>query len=123
MKIYLLFIAFLIGGIISYGQEKVHLTGQVKDKETKEVLIFTTVAVYHNSDSLVTGGVTNDKGYFDLPVLPGVYQIVVSNVAYISDTLQTGNVYGDKFLGVIKLKLSDETLGEHKVTGSAINNV
>jgi len=122
MKKYLLFAVLLIGGILINGQQKIMLTGQVKDEKTKENLIFTTVAVYHNMDSLVTGGVTNDKGYFNLPVQSGDYKIVISNVAYESDTIETGMVYADQFLGVIKLKQSDKTLDEHQVKGSAINN-
>ncbi len=40
---------------------KFGVSGQVKDKNSKDALMFCTVSVYSLTDSLVTGGITNEK--------------------------------------------------------------
>ncbi|MCD6090569.1 MAG: outer membrane beta-barrel protein [Bacteroidales bacterium] len=100
----------------AYAQAKI--SGQIKDGETREALIYCSLSVYNLQDSLITGGVSNDKGYFIIPLQRGSYNLVSSYIGYQNDTL-TLNVSGkDQFLGNIKLNGNQNDLSEIEVKGS-----
>ena len=96
-------IIILLNSSLLLANPKLEITGQVKDSNTKEALIFCTVSVYDSQDSLIMGAVTNDNGFFNLPLNRNNYKIIISYVGYISDTLNL-SVNEDKFLGIIKLE-------------------
>ena len=100
-------------------QNQVQVTGQVKDLESKESLPYCKVVALAANDSIVSGGITDDKGYFRLPLGPGQYKLVVSFYGYDSDTIQTGPLRADKFVGVIKLKPNALNLDEMNVEASS----
>ena len=97
-------ICFLFSSFQANAQEPVEVSGQVKDKENKENLPYCKVIALDNNDSIVQGGITDDKGFFSLPLNPGQYTLVISFYGYENDTVQTGPVQEDSFLGVFKLK-------------------
>jgi len=100
-------------------QNNIELSGQVKDKESGDNLMYCTVSVFNSSDSLITGGITNEKGYFNIPVNPGKYKIVFSYTGYIPDTIVTGVVIDNRFLGIFKLKKDLQSLDEVEITASS----
>ena len=97
---------------------QVEISGQVKDNSTKEALIFSTISVYNLSDSLITGGVTDDNGFFSIPLHGGSYNLVSSYVGFQADTLNI-NVQGEtEFLGTIKLDPDKSELKEVEIKAS-----
>jgi len=104
-------------------QNKVNITGQVKDAQTKEVLEFCTVSVYNTADSLMAGAITDDKGFFDIPVSQGAYRIVFSFMGYKNDTTPTITVMQNTFLGVFKLTADVKMLNEFTVKTSSRENL
>ena len=97
---------------------QVEISGQVKDNSTKEALIFSTISVYNLSDSLITGGVTDDNGFFSIPLHGGSYNLVSSYVGFQPDTLNI-NVQGEnEFLGTIKLDPDKSELKEVEIKAS-----
>ena len=91
-------------------QTQVEVSGQVKDQDTKENLPYCKVVAIDANDSIVSGGITDDKGYFKLPVKQGQYMLVISFIGYEKDTVPTGLLREDSFLGVFRLKPSVQEL-------------
>ncbi len=88
----------------SRAQQSIEVSGQVKDSETREVLPFCKVVALNNAGEITQGGFTDDKGFFKLPLSPGEYSLVVSFYGYSNDTIATGLLREDAFVGVVKLK-------------------
>ena len=121
-KVIVLIVAILVSNI-SLGAVtpplKVEISGQVKDQETKENLLYSKVIVLNKTDSIIAGGITDEKGFFKIPVNPGQYKFVITSYGYISDTLSTRMVRDHIFLGVIKLNKNVLNLEEMKVLASS----
>ena len=100
-------------------QNSVEISGQVKEAETGKNLMYCSVAVLNSADSLVTGGITNDKGYFSIPVPRGRYKLAFSFVGYVPDTVELGPVNSSRFLGIYKMKKDARALGEVEVKPAA----
>ncbi|MDX2360585.1 MAG: outer membrane beta-barrel protein [Crocinitomicaceae bacterium] len=99
--------------------QQVEISGQVKDDITKESLPFCKVVALNANDSIMQGGITDDKGFFRLPLSPGGYTIVISTYGYISDSLAIGVGREDNFLGVFRMKTNVVELGEMNVEASS----
>ncbi len=102
-----------------YAQSSVELSGQIKADIAGDNLMYCSVAVLNLADSLITGGITNEKGYFYIPVKPGSYKLAYSYMGYVSDTVIIGNISNSKFLGIYKMKKDLQSLDEVEVTASS----
>jgi hypothetical protein len=124
MKLRLLFILAI--SLFTYksasAQSMVELTGQVKDAEIKNSLEFCTISIFNLKDSLITGGVSDENGFFSIQVPMGYYRINFSFIGYQTDTLKNVVVSQNKFLGVIKLKPDVKFLKEISVKTSSNEN-
>lgn len=96
---------------------QVNISGQVKDSESKEALSYSTVSVFNTKDSLIASGVTNDKGFFSIPLKRGEYDFIFNYLSYQTDTVKVKVSGSDRFLGNIKLDRSDAELAEVVVKG------
>ena len=76
MKKYFTIIGIVFFTLSAAAQGKVEISGQIKDNQTKNNLEFCNVAVLNTKDSLITAGVTSNKGFFSIPVDPGYYRFV-----------------------------------------------
>lgn len=112
-------LSFILFSFHTNAQETVDITGQVKDDQTKENLPYCKVVALNAADSIVRGGITDEDGYFRLPLQPGQYRVVVSAYGYDNDTIQTGPFREGKFLGISKLKASVLEMGDVEVTASS----
>lgn len=102
-----------------HAQSKVELTGQVKDAQTKKNLEFCAISVFNQKDSLITGSVTNEKGYFTIPLNGGRYKVIASFIGYKADTVVTTISDASKFFGVMKLQPDIKKLSEVSIKSSA----
>ncbi len=121
MKLKLLFVVVIISNTL-FAQQKPELTGQIKDAKTKDNLEFCTVAVYNSKDSLITGGVTESKGFYTIALDLGSYYLVVHNIGYKTDTTRVFDISENKFLGVLKLEPDAAQLAEVTVSTRADEN-
>lgn len=115
-------LAFFMLWMISrplFAQSTVEISGQIKGAQTGKNLTYCSVAVLNPADSLITGGITNDKGYFSIPVHRGRYKLVFRYVGYVPDTVNIGTVTGSKFLGIYKMKKDLRSLNEVEVKASS----
>ena len=122
MKYRLLFLLITIGSSI-FAQDKVEITGQIKDFNTKNALEFCSVVAYNQKDSLITGCATDDKGYFTIPLDRGMYYLQITYMGYKKDTIKSLYAYENKFIGVIKLEPDSAFLKEITVKASSSMNL
>lgn len=106
-----------------FAKQNIEITGQVKDNQTKKTLEFCSVSAYTPSDSLITGSVTNDNGFFSILLESGYYYFVISYIGYDTDTTELFVVTENKFLGVFKLIPNEKLLKEFYVTASSHDNL
>ncbi len=107
----------------SKAQSLVEVTGQIKDADSKKALEFCTIAALNKKDSLISGTVSDQSGYFTLQVPKGVYKFKISFIGYTADTTKSILVGSDKFLGVFKLKPDVKILSEFSVKTSSQENL
>ena len=107
-----------LSGLCFQAQAQVEISGQIKDNDTKESIPFCNISVYNQQDSLLTGGISDDKGFFMVPLNPGPYNLLFSYVGYTTDTLRVDVGMEARFLGIIKMKSAEAALGEVLVKGS-----
>lgn len=98
------------------------LSGKIVDADTGFPMDFTTVSLFSKKDSsLVTGGLTNDKGEFSVPDIPlGVYRVKISFIGYrdaVRDTLRIASTKPEVNLGTVKIRPAAQALDEVVVSG------
>jgi len=87
-----------------YGRNvEYNVSGQVKDKQTKEPVPYCPVLILNGKDSTVAFSLTNAKGYFTIPVKRGKYKLQVRFMGYETVVMPLQVSDGDKFIGTIKL--------------------
>ena len=70
-------------------QTPVEISGQIKDAESKKALEFCTVSAFNKKDSLITGTVSDESGYFTLQLPKGTYKFKISFIGYKTDSVST----------------------------------
>ncbi len=122
MKRLFTFLFIIINISVLFAQGQVTVTGQVKDMQTKKSLEFCSVTVVNAKDSLIKNCVTDNNGFFSLPLDMGYYRFIFSYIAYKTDTTAFMTITENKFLGVFKLTADEKMLKEVSVkAGSRAN--
>ncbi len=103
------------------------ITGQVKDKITNKNLAYCNITLLKEKE-VVSGGISDDDGYFYFNVYSGRYKIIFSYIGYRNDTITTNLTNSNKFLGVFKLspivnQLSDVIIKTSKITNKIDKDV
>ena len=121
MRDKILLLLICLTTITLFSQEKVTVSGQLFDAETKESLPFANVALHTFKDNLlVTGAMTGIDGRFEIQQIPiGKYEIYFSFIGYTGkqQTLLAGGLNSIFDLGKIELTPSTEALEEVEVFG------
>ncbi|SHI49611.1 outer membrane beta-barrel family protein [Algibacter luteus] len=115
----LLLIFFLFTGF-TFAQraeiKEVKISGNVIDKETKLPLEYATIAFFNkNQNKIVTGGITNAKGDFNIPVPTGTYDITIEYISFKTITIPNKIISKNENLGVFSLEINAETLAEVEI--------
>lgn len=95
--------------------EKISILGKVIDKETKQPLEYATVVIKSLNGEIVTGGITDINGLFDVQVSRGTYNISVEFISFKSYTLLNKEINKTTDLGVISLELDAQALDEVEI--------
>jgi len=97
------------------------VTGQVIDASSGQALEYTNISFYRLRDSLlVTGGITDAEGKFNIVVKPGRYYSIVQFISYKAKSISSLAIRPDSDgldMGVIKLVSDQELLHEVVVQG------
>ena len=105
----------------TYAQQKggpssqIHITGKVIDFDTKEPLEYATVVIRPVEGDLLSGGITDAKGNFDVKVAKGNYNISVEFISFKTKTFNSRDVSKNTNLGTIELALNAESLDEVEI--------
>ena len=102
---------------------KYKVSGQIKDKETKKPVPYCPVIILNQKDSTVAFSLTNDKGYFTIPVKPGKYKMALRFMGYQPDTLPLEITNSDKIVGILKLKPQTNKLKTVVVKKATVKNL
>jgi outer membrane receptor protein involved in Fe transport len=101
-------------------QQKGKLRGQVQERGTTKALPFATVGVYTEKDSLIGGGIADEKGVFDVVLPLGKFYAVVEFMgfeAYKTTTFVLTKEQSQVDLGPQLLQASTANLNEVLVQG------
>ena len=94
----------------------VKITGKIIDKETKEPLEYATVAFFSKQQNkIVTGGITDVKGNFNIPVPAGIYDVSIEYISFKKITLGDRRLLDDTNLGTFEMEIDAQSLGEVEV--------
>jgi ferric enterobactin receptor len=96
-------------------QDKLKISGIVKDMNTRENLAFATVQIWDEA-KLVTGMSCNEKGEFAFLLKAGIYKVRVDFVGYEQKLVQNIDLKGDLDLKIMEMKPSQTMLTEITVS-------
>ncbi|PKP23243.1 MAG: hypothetical protein CVU05_00350 [Bacteroidetes bacterium HGW-Bacteroidetes-21] len=118
-----LLVLFISLSTALFSQNKVEVTGQVKDAITKDALEFCSVSVQNPAKEIVSGTVTDQKGFFTISLNPGAYRFVYSFIGYVTDTSEMTMVGSNKFVGVINLVQDVNFISEVNIKTNSSENL
>ncbi|MCF1421900.1 outer membrane beta-barrel family protein [Mangrovimonas futianensis] len=97
-------------------EKNITVTGKVIDQSSKQPLEYATIAFYSTSDNqLVTGGVTDENGNFELTLKSGIYNVTIEFMTFKKKTLSNQQLSSSKDFGTISLEPSTEALDEVEI--------
>lgn len=92
-------------------QKEVTIKGNVIDEETKEPLEYATIAFFSKKlNKIITGGITDSKGNFSIPVQTGTYDIRIEYIGFKTQTIADKEITKNENLGNFSLSLDAEAL-------------
>jgi len=117
--IVLIFCAILsINSIAQQGRNNINqvsVTGQIIDKETKQSLEYATIIFTPLNGEKITGGITNEKGEFEIEVTKGTYTISAEFISFKTKTFKNKIINTDLNLGTIFLEINAQSLNEIEI--------
>lgn len=104
---------FLLTTHVISAQQEVSVTGVVMDQDVNQPLEYATIAFFSKSENrIVTGGITDLDGKFDIKVPKGTYDISVEYISYSTKTIPNKTINQDTNLGVMGIAIDAQSLGE-----------
>ncbi len=94
----------------TYAQQEVFVSGQVIDSITNHGLESCTIGFFNTKQVLVTGTTTDSKGYFEIGLQPGKYQMILDYIGYLKISMQVIIRKNNQFLGTFRLSPDDNLL-------------
>jgi outer membrane receptor protein involved in Fe transport len=97
-------------------KREVKITGKVIDKDSNQPLEYATIAFYSKQQNkIVTGGITDIKGNFNISVPTGMYDISIEYISFKTQTITEKRITSNENIGVFSLYIDVEALGEVEV--------
>ncbi len=94
----------------TYAQQEVFVSGQVIDSITNHGLESCTIGFFNTKQVLVTGTTTDSKGYFEIGLQPGKYQMILDYIGYLKISKQVIIRKNNQFLGTFRLSPDNNLL-------------
>lgn len=117
-KLLFLTLALLVSAPIIAQQKvatKFSVTGKVYDKLTNQPLEYTTIIITPVKNKKITGGITNQKGEFDVEVAEGEYNITIEFLSFKPFQIKNKKISSHTNLGTIKLEEDSQSLNEVEI--------
>jgi len=84
---------------------KIKISGKVIDKETNQPLEYATVSLQNTKrTTLLTGTITDEKGFFEIEIIPGAYNIKVEFLTFKTLEIKAKDLKSSSNLGVYSLE-------------------
>ncbi|WKZ60053.1 MAG: outer membrane beta-barrel family protein [Cyclobacteriaceae bacterium] len=112
-NLFILTFVTALGFVTSAWSQSISIKGRILDKETSEPIPFATFSLYSADSSLITGGIADMNGAFEVSTKPGSYYGLVQVVSYRNQFVplrQYSQAVTD--LGKIELVANVQTLNE-----------
>ncbi len=119
----LFFTILILSGTTAFAEKEAGVTGQIKDAKSKKAIEFCTVRIFNMKDSLISGAITDSKGFFSVPLSPGNYKFLAEYIGYKSDTVNVSVRTGTEFIGIVKLMPVENSIDEVTITGKSKINL
>ncbi|MDP3352380.1 MAG: outer membrane beta-barrel family protein [Flavobacteriaceae bacterium] len=117
-KIILMSLVILVS-ISVFAQQKLPvkyiITGKVYDKLSNQPLEYTTIVLQPIKTKKITGGITNQKGEFEIEATEGEYNITVEFLSFKPFVIKNKKIESNTNLGTIFLTENSESLREVEV--------
>src|SRR5690606_786287 len=81
-NLFILTFVAAIGFVTSAWSQSISIKGRILDKETSEPIPFATFSLYATDSTLITGGIADMNGAFEISTKPGSYYGLVQVVSY-----------------------------------------
>ena len=92
---------------------EVTITGKVIDKLTNQGLEYATIAFFSKrQNKIVTGGLTDAKGNFSIPIPSGMYNITIEFIGFKTQTIEDRRITKNENIGTFTLGEDAESLDE-----------
>ena len=108
-------ITFTIVTASNTPNEKVSVFGKVIDSETKQPLEYSTIIIKNLNGKIITGGITDSNGFFDIQVAKGTYNISIEFISFKTKYILNKVINGSTDLGTIFLEINAESLDEVEI--------
>nr|WP_299214207.1 TonB-dependent receptor [uncultured Allomuricauda sp.] len=96
----------------------IKITGKVIDTDTGQPLEYATLILQRTKNpERITGGITDAMGMFEVETFPGVYNIRIEYISYITYEVKAQVLRTSTDLGTIKLSIDVEQLEDVEVVG------
>ncbi|OBX21775.1 outer membrane receptor protein involved in Fe transport [Gelidibacter algens] len=110
---FLFTLLFLFTSNLVSAQDEVSITGTVMDKDVNQPLEYATIAFFSKKENkIITGGITDMEGKFNIKVPKGIYDISIEYISYTTQTIPNKTLNKDTDLGVTGIAIDAEALGE-----------
>ena len=115
---YLLSALVLFTSITAFGQErteraKIAITGKIIEKTSKLPLEYATITFKNSKNpKLIFGGITDNKGDYNIDVVPGVYDITLEFISFKPTIINQKQLTEATSLGVVALEEDATQLNE-----------
>jgi hypothetical protein len=90
----------------------IFITGKVVDAKTKQPLEYATVVLKNLETLTISGGITNEKGIFNIKTLNGIYEISIKFISFTTKKYPKQNITKNLDLGIVKLFEDSKSLNE-----------
>ncbi|GER58061.1 TonB-dependent receptor [Patiriisocius marinus] len=110
---------FLLCSILSFGQERgsspsidITISGKILEKETNAPLEYATVVITNTAGSIVTGGITDATGQYNVEVSSGTYVVSYEFIGFETKVLEAQKFQKNTTLPVQYLAEDAQSLDE-----------
>ena len=119
-KSLVLIITFCIFTVFGFAQrpeqKEVTISGHIIDKETQQPLEYATIAFFNKrQNKIVTGGITDAKGYFNISIQTGMYDITIEYISFETITIPNKKISKSEDIGSFSLEIDTESLDEIEI--------
>ncbi len=91
--------------------KQVTITGKVIDKETNQPLEYATIIFFNKKqEKIETGGITDEKGDFSIPVPTGMYDITIEYISFKTFSIPNKKIESNENIGSFSLEIDMEAL-------------